>query len=108
MIESIPEILPILQLAAFVFVAGFIDSIAGGGGLISLPAYIATGMPMHAALGSNKFSSTFGTSFSVAVFWKNKRVYLRPIILSIVCALIGSTLGANIALRVSDAVLRQV
>jgi len=98
----------ILQLAAFVMLAGFIDSIAGGGGLISLPAYIATGMPIHAALGSNKFSSTFGLSFSVLVFVRNKRVYLRPIALSIVCALIGSALGARLALLVSDEIFRRM
>ena len=104
-IEHLPTILP---LVAFVFIAGFIDSIAGGGGLIALPAYMATGLPMHAVLGSNKFSAFFGTSFSVSVFVRKKRVYLRPIALSIVCALIGSTLGANIALRVSDEALRQL
>jgi len=109
MIESIFENLPtILRLAAFVFTAGFIDSIAGGGGLIAMPAYVATGLPMHTVLGSNKFSSSFGTLFSVSVFLRNKRVYLRPIALSIVCALVGSTLGANLALRVSDQFLRQM
>ena len=109
MIETFLEHLPvILRLAAFVFTAAFIDSIAGGGGLIALPAYVATGLPMHAALGSNKFSSAFGTAFAVSIFLKKKRVYLRPIALSIVCALLGATLGANIALRMSDAFLRQM
>ncbi|MCL2416034.1 MAG: TSUP family transporter [Defluviitaleaceae bacterium] len=98
----------LLRLIFFVFLAGFIDSIAGGGGLIALPAYIATGIPIHSALGSNKFSSTFGTALSVGVFLKNKKVYLRPIVPSVVCALLGSALGARLALLTNDDVLRQL
>ena len=46
----------VVRTSLLVFLAGFIDSIAGGGGLISLPAYILSGIPIHMALGSNKFS----------------------------------------------------
>ena len=46
------------------FLAGFVDSIAGGGGLISLPAYLFAGLPIHTAIGTNKFSSAFGTGLS--------------------------------------------
>jgi len=98
----------VVILALLVGLAGFIDSIAGGGGLISLPAYIAAGLPIHAALGSNKFSSCFGTAFSVFVFVRNKRVYLRPIALSIVCALIGAAFGAFLALRVPEIFFRRI
>ena len=48
-------------LCLLVFVAGMVDSIAGGGGLISVPAYLAVGLPPHAALATNKFSSVLGT-----------------------------------------------
>jgi len=88
--------------------AGFIDSIAGGGGLISLPAYILSGLPIHMALGSNKFSSAFGTTFSAINFLKSKKVYVKAIPVSVACALAGSALGAYVALLVSDAVLRWV
>lgn len=44
-----------------VFLAGFVDSIAGGGGLISLPAYMFAGIPVHAAIATNKLSSSTGT-----------------------------------------------
>ena len=47
-----------------VFLAGFVDAIAGGGGLISLPAYIIAGVPAHFALGTNKLSSSLGTTIS--------------------------------------------
>ncbi|MFH1223364.1 MAG: TSUP family transporter, partial [Pseudomonadota bacterium] len=52
----------VLIIAAYV--AGFIDSIAGGGGLISMPALMAVGVPAHIALGTNKFQSMFGTFFA--------------------------------------------
>ena len=43
------------------FIAGYVDAIAGGGGLISLPAYIFAGLPVHNAIGTNKLSSSMGT-----------------------------------------------
>ena len=58
----------------FIFIAGFIDSIAGGGGLISLPAYWSAGIPPHLALGTNKFSSCCGTLFSTANYFKAKMI----------------------------------
>ena len=51
-----------LIVCPLVFVAGFIDAIAGGGGLISLPAYLITGLPVHTCLGTNKLSSCMGTA----------------------------------------------
>ena len=43
-----------LIVCPLVFVAGFVDSVAGGGGLISLPAYLFVGIPPHLAAGTNK------------------------------------------------------
>ena len=57
-----------LIVCPLLFLAGFVDSIAGGGGLISLPAYIFAGLPMHLAIGTNKLSSTCGTSLATARF----------------------------------------
>ena len=59
------EPLSLLFLIPLIFLAGFIDSIAGGGGLVSLTAYFAAGLPGPVALGNNKFSSTFGALISV-------------------------------------------
>ena len=52
------SILTYLLLCPLVGIAGFVDAIAGGGGLISLPAYLIAGIPVHNALGTNKLSST--------------------------------------------------
>ena len=56
------SILTYLILCPLVGIAGFVDAIAGGGGLISLPAYLIAGIPVHNALGTNKLSSTMGTT----------------------------------------------
>lgn len=54
--------------------AGFIDSIVGGGGLISLPALMLTNMPVAMCLGTNKLSSVFGSVTAMINFAKNKLV----------------------------------
>ena len=98
----------IVILCGLVFFGGFIDSIAGGGGLITLPAYVLTGVPMHMALGSNKFSSTFGTAFSAFNFLRNGKVYVKAIPVSVVMALGGSSFGAWVALLVDGNILRWI
>lgn len=56
-----------LFLGVACFIAAFIDAVAGGGGLITVPAYLASGLPAHVALGTNKVSSSIGT---IASSWK--------------------------------------
>lgn len=88
-----------------IFLAGFIDAIAGGGGLISLPAYWSVGIPPHLALGTNKFSSCFGTVFSTANYFRAKMIDVPVALLSAAFALLGSWLGATTALHVSAKIL---
>ena len=102
------DIFTISWLAALIFLGGFIDSIAGGGGLITLPAYILTGMPIHMALGTNKFSSFFGTAFSALNFLRSKKVYLKAVPVSVAFALAGSALGAYAVLFVDAEILRVI
>lgn len=85
-----------------VFIAGLVDSVAGGGGLISLPAYAAIGLPAHMALGTNKFSSVSGTTIATFRFAKNGHIQWDIAIISIVGALCGSAIGANLALRFDE------
>ena len=59
-----------LIVLPLVFLAGIVDSIAGGGGLITLPAYWSIGIPPAVALGTNKFASFSGTTFTTARFLK--------------------------------------
>ena len=61
-----PGLLTYLIVCPLVFLGGFVDAVAGGGGLISLPAYMIAGLPVHNAIATNKLSSAMGTS--VATF----------------------------------------
>ena len=90
----------------FIFLAGLIDSIAGGGGLLSLPAYVAAGLPMHTALATNKFSSACGTLFSTANYLRAKMIDLPVAGSSALLALIGSFIGTRTVLLISSDFLR--
>jgi uncharacterized membrane protein YfcA len=85
-------IYPILFIAGFS--AGLVDSIAGGGGLITLPVLLGVGFPPHIALGTNKFQSSFG-SFTASVHYiRNGAADLSDCKIGILYTLIGSALGA--------------
>ncbi|WHH59462.1 TSUP family transporter [Petroclostridium sp. X23] len=100
------ELSDLLIICPLVFAAGFVDSIAGGGGLISLPSYLFIGLPIHFAYGTNKFSSTFGTFFSALRFIKSKHIHMKSAIVSIISALIGSFAGAKAALALDEKYLQ--
>ena len=89
-----------------VFFASFMDAIAGGGGIISVPTYLLAGLPMHFALGTNKFSSSIGTAFSTGRYIKNGYVDWKLGIPSIVLALIGSFFGTKLQLMLSEVYLQ--
>ena len=57
--------------------AGFVDSAAGGGGLISLPAYLFAGLPAHYTYGTNKFSAACGTTFATAQFFQKGAMNIK-------------------------------
>lgn len=98
----------LLIVCPLVFLAALVDSIAGGGGIISLSAYQLAGLPPHMALGTNKFSSTVATVVSTARFAKNGSIHLPTAAGAVVAALIGSGLGAQLALFLSERVLQIV
>ena len=95
-------------LGPLVFLAGFIDSIAGGGGLISLPAYIFAGIPIHLAMGTNKLSSSIGTFTASVTYFIHKKIWLKLALVSALFALIGSWIGASMALWFSETALKTV
>lgn len=74
--------------------ASFIDTLAGGGGLITVPALIASGVPPLSTLATNKFQSSMGTATATYVMLvKTKRVLFRNVKFLMLSAFIGSTLG---------------
>jgi uncharacterized membrane protein YfcA len=89
-----------------VFLAGLVDSIAGGGGLLSVPAYMAAGLPPHYVLGNNKFSSSFGTLIASLRYYQHGLIDIRVALLSAFFALIGSFLGTSAVLLLSPDFLR--
>ena len=85
-----------------VFVAGIVDAIAGGGGLITLPSYMLVGLPPHLAIGTNKLSSCMGTSMATIRFALEGYINFKLAVFAVVCALAGSYTGANISLIISN------
>ena len=86
------EIFVILFLGGFA--AGFVDSIAGGGGLISLPVLLSIGLPPQLALGTNKLQGTFGTLSSSYNYIRSRKVNLNESVAGIVFTFIGAVMGA--------------
>lgn len=86
-----------------VFFAGFVDAIAGGGGLISLPVYLFTGLPVQAAVCTNKLSATLGTVSATYKYWRQGFINWKRALPSLVFALLGSFIGAQLLLYISDA-----
>jgi len=97
-----------LIVCPLVFLAGLVDSIAGGGGLISLPAYLMAGVPPQFALGTNKFSSVAGAAIASIRYYKNKYVDIILCLPSIIAAFIGSALGSSFALLLDEQILRWI
>lgn len=81
------------SLAGVALVAGFVDSVAGGGGLLCLPALLIAGLDPVAALATNKLQGTFGTASATYAFWKRKLLHPvehRP---AVIMVFIGAALG---------------
>ena len=83
-----------LIVCPLVFLAGLIDSVAGGGGLISLPAYMAAGLSPLMAAGTNKLSACLGTVASTTRFVRDRKVDWRAGVFAAIGAFPGSWLGA--------------
>ncbi len=94
-----------LVICPLVFLAGVVDAVGGGGGLISLPAYLIAGVPTHFAIATNKLSSSCGTALTTIRFIRNKLVDFKLAIPGVIAAMIGSALGARLSLFISEKIL---
>lgn len=88
-----------------VFLGGLIDAVAGGGGLITLPAYLLAGLPAHMASGTNKCGNAFGTFLSTGRFLKRGDVHLPSAIAGAAGALVGAWAGARLNLIMPEQML---
>ncbi|WP_320130758.1 TSUP family transporter [uncultured Sphaerochaeta sp.] len=93
-------------LCPIVAIGAIIDSIAGGGGLITLTAYVAVGLPPQIALGNNKFASTSGTTIACIRYIKGGQVDWRVGTLAVILSFAGSLIGSNLAALYADLYLQ--
>ena len=96
--------LNLLFICPLLFLAGLIDSISGGGGIIALPSYIMTGMPLSFAYGCNKFQSCIGTSAALYRYAKSGYVDIKAALISAIPAIAGSFISTRIMLILDDSI----
>lgn len=91
-----------------IFLAGFVDSVAGGGGVISLPAYLIAGVPIKLAAGTNKFANGFGTALASYKYMKSGNVNWLCALPAAAGSLLGSAAGTSLAVYMREALLQMV
>ncbi|PKK38839.1 putative membrane protein YfcA [Clostridiaceae bacterium JG1575] len=103
--------MPISSPMGFIFLLGaaflgaFVDAIAGGGGLITVPAYLISGFSPHAALATNKLSASFGSLASSIEFFREGKVSWPLVKYIIPCTFLGAVLGVRSVLILPQAFL---
>ena len=101
-----PIIYPVLFFAGIL--SGIVNAVAGGGGLISLPALLAVGIPPQIALGTNKFQASFGHFTSAAYYLRHDVVTLKSTRLGIIFTVIGAAAGSYAVQRIDNSLLSQI
>ncbi|WP_371432276.1 TSUP family transporter [Novosphingobium sp.] len=95
-------------LTAVAVLTGFVDAIAGGGGLIMMPALIYTGLPPHVVLGTNKVQSACGTAMATLRYHRAGLFAIRPNLPAVAAIFVGALAGALVIQRFDADVLRLV
>ena len=101
-----PTLLQFIILCPLTLIAGYIDAVAGGGGLISLPAYLLVGLPAHNAIATNQLSSSFGTVFATLRYGRQGYIKKKLALICVPAALLGSWCGARLSLLVPEHIFR--
>jgi uncharacterized membrane protein YfcA len=101
-----PTVWTYLIVCPLVFLAGFVDSVAGGGGVISLPAYLIAGIPVKLAAGTNKLANGCGTATSVFKYARSGKIRWDCAIPAAAGCLLGATGGSSLAVHLKDDVLQ--
>lgn len=108
--EGVPELgwQHVAALSAVAFLAGLVDSIAGGGGLLTFPALLTSGLPAHVALGTNKGQSVFGSAAALLRYARAGLVDKQQAKRTFPAGFVGALAGAALVLLVQPGVLRPV
>ena len=102
------ELTTLLIVCPLVFLAGFVDAIAGGGGLISLPGYLIAGLPPIQAVGTNKLASSIGTSAATFRMWRGGYINFKLGVPAAIFAILGSIIGAHLVLITPEHYLKTI
>jgi uncharacterized protein len=102
------ELTTLALLAGVGLVAGFVDSIAGGGGLLALPSLLLAGLDPVSALATNKLQGSFGTASATHTFWKNGLLRPSEHVAEIAMVFVGAVLGVLAVSYVPADLLRRV
>lgn len=95
-------------LFAVAIVAGFVDAIAGGGGLITVPSMFLLGVPPTVVLGTNRFQAAVGELTSVMTYWRAKEIDRRSMAQSALGVGVGSLVGTLLAIALSNDLLARI
>lgn len=98
----------VLALSGMSFLAGFIDSVAGGGGLILLPSLLVAGLPSQFALGTNKFAGMLGTFTALINFIRSGKIIWKIALTGLGFSLIGSVIGTKAILYFDQAAATRI
>ena len=102
------DVVTIVLLALAGLGAGTVDAIAGGGGLITLPALLTAGLAPHAALGTNKGQSVWGSFAAMIAFWRAGRIDRKQALYAFPLGFAGSFAGATIVSGIDKDALRPI
>lgn len=94
------------MLAGVAGLAGMVDAVAGGGGLLTVPALLMAGLPPHVALATNKGQSVWGSTAALIRFWRSPLLDRSGVPIAFACGLLGSMAGVWLLQHVSAATLK--
>ena len=102
------EPLVLLALAAAGMLAGFVDAVAGGGGLIAIPVLLSVGVPPVAALATTKVQSAVGTVIATLTYWRRGFIDLRALLPAMAAAFVAALIGAAVVKSLDVSLLRDI
>lgn len=97
-----------LIVCPLIFLGSFVDSVAGGGGIITLPAYLLAGLPAYTAAGTNKLVATCGSVTASLKYFRTGNVMVRIALISALGSLLGGMAGTRLALFIPEETLELI